>query len=82
VRLNDATLAEHAREWERTRGVAVSRWAIGRLICRLKLTRKKSSHDHMVATGDENGGRGGILAGDSVREAVGQRLVRRARKKG
>jgi transposase len=41
VRLNDATLAEHAREWERTRGVAVSRWAIGRLIRRLKLTRKK-----------------------------------------
>jgi transposase len=37
----DATLAEHAAAWERTQGVAVSRWAIGRIIRQLKLTRQK-----------------------------------------
>lgn len=38
----DATLAEHAATWERTHGVRVSQWAIGRIIRRLQLTRKKS----------------------------------------
>lgn len=37
----DATLAEHAATWERTHGVRVSQWAIGRVIRRLRLTRKK-----------------------------------------
>jgi transposase len=38
---HDATLAEHAAAWERTHGVRVSPWAIGRIIRRLHLTRKK-----------------------------------------
>jgi transposase len=37
----DATLAEHAELWEQRHGVRVSQWAIGRIIRRLKLTRKK-----------------------------------------
>jgi transposase len=41
AQLGDATLTEHAAAWERTYGVAVSPWAIGRIIRRLKLTRKK-----------------------------------------
>src|SRR6185437_1725780 len=39
--MRDATLAEHADAWEATHGVRVSPWAIGRIIRRLKLTRKK-----------------------------------------
>jgi transposase len=56
AQLGDATLAEHAAAWERTHGVPVSPWAIGRLIRRWKLTRKKSSHDPRITTADENGG--------------------------
>jgi len=41
ARRNDATLAEHAERWRETQGVPVSQWAIGRVIRRLKLTRKK-----------------------------------------
>jgi transposase len=37
----DATLPEHAATWERARGVRVSRWTMGRVIRRLRLTRKK-----------------------------------------
>ncbi len=37
----DATLAEHATAWEKTHGVPVSQWTIGRVIRRLQLTRKK-----------------------------------------
>jgi transposase len=37
----DATLAEHATTWEQERGVRVSQWTIGRVIRRLRLTRKK-----------------------------------------
>jgi len=37
----DATLAEHAAAWEATHRVRVSQWAIGRIIRRLRLTRKK-----------------------------------------
>ena len=40
--LPDATLAEHAATWESSHGVGVSQWAIGRIIRRLQLTRKKS----------------------------------------
>jgi transposase len=40
--LPDATLAEHAAAWEKSRGVRVSQWALGRIIRRLQLTRKKS----------------------------------------
>jgi transposase len=38
---HDATLAEHAATWEREHGVRVSRWAMGRALRRLRLTRKK-----------------------------------------
>lgn len=38
----DATLAEHAAAWESAHTVRVSQWAMGRIIRRLKLTRKKS----------------------------------------
>jgi transposase len=41
ARRNDATLAEHAAAWEKVRGVRLSAWAIGRVIRRLQLTRKK-----------------------------------------
>ncbi len=40
--LPDATLAEHAAAWEKAQGVSVSQWAMGRIIRRLQLTRKKS----------------------------------------
>lgn len=46
VRANsDATFAEHAQLWEQTHGVRLSQWGVpsgpGRVIRRLKLTRKK-----------------------------------------
>ena len=41
AQLDDTTLAEHAAAWERAHGVPVSPWAIGRIIRRLNLTRKK-----------------------------------------
>lgn len=37
----DATLAEHAQLWETSHGVALSPWAMGRVIRKLKLSRKK-----------------------------------------
>lgn len=37
----DATLAEHAATWEKAQGVRVSQWTMGRVIRRLKVTRKK-----------------------------------------
>ena len=37
----DATLAAHAATWQKTHGVRVSRWTMGRVIRRLQLTRKK-----------------------------------------
>jgi transposase len=37
----DATLAEHAATWEKTHGVHLSQWTMGRVIRRLHLTRKK-----------------------------------------
>jgi transposase len=37
----DATLAEHAQLWEESHGVRLSPWAMGRIIRRLKLSRKK-----------------------------------------
>lgn len=37
----DATLAEHAHLWEETHHVRLSHWTIGRVIRKLKLTRKK-----------------------------------------
>jgi transposase len=37
----DATLVEHAAAWEKTHGVRVSQWTMGRVIRRLALTRKK-----------------------------------------
>jgi transposase len=37
----DATLAEHAATWEKTHGVRVSQWTMGRVIRRVQLTRKK-----------------------------------------
>jgi transposase len=37
----DATLAEHAATWEKTHGVHVSQWTIGRVIRGSRLTRKK-----------------------------------------
>jgi transposase len=41
AQMPDATLAEHAAHWESTHPVRVSQWAIGRIIRRLRLTRKK-----------------------------------------
>jgi transposase len=37
----DATLAEHAAAWERSHGVPISQWTMGRVIRGLELTRKK-----------------------------------------
>lgn len=37
----DATLAEHAATWEKTHGVHVSQWTMGRIIRGLEVTRKK-----------------------------------------
>lgn len=37
----DATLTEHAQLWEESHQVRLSPWAIGRLIRKLKLSRKK-----------------------------------------
>jgi transposase len=40
----DATLAEHAEQWNNEHGSNLSQWTIGRAIRARRLTRKKVSH--------------------------------------
>jgi len=43
VRMDDATLAAHSEEWERTTGMHVSRATMCRALQRIRQTRKKDS---------------------------------------
>ncbi len=46
----DATLAEHAEQWNSEHGTTLSQWALGRAIRSRRLTRKKSRSSPVSAT--------------------------------